>query len=87
MSVYMVERELKGIAMEDLAAAQKAAIATAEKHAAAGEPVRYIRSTFAPGDGRCLCLFEARSPEAVARVNDEANIPYVRVTEVLDLAP
>ena len=30
MSVYMVERELKGIAMEDLAAAQKAAIATAQ---------------------------------------------------------
>jgi hypothetical protein len=30
MTVYMVERDLKGIAMEDLAAAQKAAIATAE---------------------------------------------------------
>ena len=30
MSVYMVERNLKGISMEDLAGAQKAAIATAE---------------------------------------------------------
>ena len=29
MSVYMVERDLKGIAMEDLAGAQKAAIAGA----------------------------------------------------------
>lgn len=87
MGVYMVERELKGIAMEDLAAAQKAAIATAQAHSAQGEPVRYMRSTFAPGDGRCLCLFEAQSPEAVARVNDAAKIPYVRVTEVLDLAP
>lgn len=30
MTVYMVERDLKGIAMSDLAGAQKAAIATAE---------------------------------------------------------
>ena len=29
MSVYMVERDLKGISMEDLGGAQKAAIATA----------------------------------------------------------
>ena len=34
MSVYMVERSLKGIAMSDLAAAQQAAIATSQRFSA-----------------------------------------------------
>lgn len=87
MTVYMVERNLKGIAMSDLAAAQKLAIATAAAYAAKGTPVRYIRSTFAPGDGRCMCLFEARSVDDVKRLNDEAKLPYSQVVEALDLTP
>ena len=87
MPVYMVERELKWIAMEDLAAAQKLAIRTAGEYAAGGTPMRYIRSTFAPEDGRCMCLFEAASPDDVKRLNDEARIPYTRVVEALDLTP
>jgi hypothetical protein len=87
MTVYMVERELKGIAMEDLAAAQKAAIAKAGEYREKGTPIRYIRSTFAPEDGRCMCLFEAETPEDVRRLNEEAGIPYKRVVEALDLSP
>jgi hypothetical protein len=45
MTVYMVERNLKGIAMSDLVAAQRAAISTASAYAANGTPIRYIRST------------------------------------------
>jgi hypothetical protein len=87
MTVYMVERNLKGIAMSDLAAAQKAAIDTAGAYAAKGMPMRYIRSTFTPEDGRCMCLFEARSADEVKRLNDEAKLPYLRVVEALDLTP
>jgi hypothetical protein len=87
MSVYMVERDLKGIAMNDLAAAQRLAIKTANEYSAKGTPVRYIRSTFAPEDGRCMCLFEAGNAEDVKRVNDEAKLPYWRVVEALDLTP
>ena len=87
MPVYMVERELKGIAMEDLAAAQQAAIRKANEYANAGTPIRYIRSTFAPEDGRCMCLFEADDAAQVARLNDEAEIPYSRVVDALDLTP
>ena len=87
MSVYMVERDLKGIAMSDLAAAQGVAIKTANEYSAKGTPVRYIRSTFAPEDGRCMCLFEAGNAEDVKRVNDEARLPYWRVVEALDLTP
>ncbi|MBV7397044.1 DUF4242 domain-containing protein [Mameliella sediminis] len=83
MAVFMVERSLKGISMEDLGAAQKAAISTS----AQTEGVRYIRTTFAPGDGRCMCLFEGGSAEDVRAVNDAAGLPYDRVVEALDLTP
>lgn len=87
MSVYMVERSLKGIAMSDLAAAQQAAIATPQRFSAEGTPVRYIRSTFVPDSGACMCLFEAGDADAVKRVNEVAKIPFDRVTEALDLTP
>ena len=87
MPVYMVERELKGIAMNDLAAAQQLAIKTSNAYTAQGTPMRYIRSTFAPGEGRCMCLFEASSAEDVKRLNNEAKIPYTRVVKAFDLTP
>lgn len=87
MTVYMVERNLKDIAMDDLAAAQKLAIQTSREYSAKGTPMRYIRSTFAPEDGRCMCLFEAGNAEDVKRLNDEAKLPYLNVVEALDLTP
>lgn len=87
MSVYMVERSLKGIAMDDLAAAQKAAISTSQQSAAEGTAVRYIRSTFVPDSGRCMCLFEAANADAVKQVNDKAKLPYDRIVEAMDLTP
>jgi hypothetical protein len=87
MPVYMVDRTLPGITMEQLAAAQKAAIETGKRFTAAGNPVRYIRSTFVPQESHCMCLFEAPSPELVKQLNDEAKIPYNRVVEAADLTP
>lgn len=87
MQVYMVERSLKGIPMDQLAAAQQKAIRTAGEMTAKGTPVRYIRSTFVPETGSCMCLFEAESPEQVRSLNDTAGIPYQKVVGALDLTP
>ena len=87
MSVFMVERSLGGISMDDLGGAQKAAIEKGEQMTASGTPVRYIRTTFAPEDGRCMCLFEAQSSDDVKRLNDEAGLPYDRVVPAMDLTP
>ena len=87
MPVFMVERDLKGIAMQDLTAAQKAAIGKADEMRQGGRDVRYIRTTFAPEDGRCMCLFEASSVADVKRLNDEAGLPYSRVVPAMDLTP
>jgi hypothetical protein len=87
MAVYMVDRKLPGISMEQLAAAQKAAIETGKRLTAAGTPVRYIRSTYVPNESHCMCLFEAANPDLVKQLNDEAKIPYTRIVEAADLTP
>ncbi len=87
MAVYMVERNLAGITMPELAGAQQAAIATSQRFTADGTPVRYIRSTFVPGEARCMCLFDAASAEDVKKVNETAKLPFERIVEALDLTP
>ncbi|HWG84135.1 MAG TPA: DUF4242 domain-containing protein [Deinococcales bacterium] len=87
MPVFMADRNLPGITMEQLASAQQAAIRESEKSTQNGIPVRYIRSTFVPGDARVMCLFEAGNADAVRAVNDTAGIPYERVVEANDLTP
>jgi muconolactone delta-isomerase len=73
--------------MDQLGAAQKAAIETGKKMTAEGKAVRYIRSTFVPGEARCMCLFEAPSSDRVKELNQTANIPFTRIVEALDLTP
>jgi hypothetical protein len=87
MAVYMVERDLPGITNDQLAAAQRAAIDTGRQMTAEGKNVRYIRTTFVPGEAKCMCLFEADNPELVKEVNETAQIPFTRIVEAMDLTP
>jgi len=81
MPVYVVNRELAGISMEDLAAAQQAAITTADSFRDSGRQVRRLRSTFVPATGQCRCLFEATDAALVSDVQDVAALPYEDVLE------
>ena len=85
--VYMVERDMPGVQMEHLAAAQKRAILIGRELTAQGKEVRYIRSTFVPGESKCMCLFEASSPDHVREANELAQIPFTRIVEAMDLTP
>ncbi len=87
MPIYMADRSLPGITMDQLAAAQKAAIDTSRKFSSQGKKVRYIRSTFVPGEFRCMCLFEADNADLVKQVNETAKLPYTRIVEAKDLTP
>lgn len=87
MPTFAVQRNLPGISMEQLGAAQKAAIETSQRISNEGSPVEYIRSNFYPGTQQCTCLFQAKDAATVERVNREASIPFVKVEEVLDLVP
>jgi len=87
MAVYMVERDVPGITLEQLGGAQKAAIETSQEFTSKGKQVRYIRSTYVPGDSKVMCLFEASGQQLVEEVNQAANIPFTRVVEAMDLTP
>lgn len=87
MPVFMVDRNLPGITLEQLAAAQRAAIEASKQLTAEGKPVRYIRSTFVPGEAHVMCLFEASDPALVREANERARIPFSRIVEAFDLTP
>ncbi len=54
---------------------------------AEGQPIRYLRTTFVPDSGRCMCLFESDSATRVEELNRAAQIPFTKVTPALHLAP
>jgi muconolactone delta-isomerase len=87
MPVYVADRDLPGITMDQLAGAQRAAIDTSRRFTEEGKPVRYIRSMFVPGESHCMCLFEASDADTVKQVNEAAGIPFTRIVEAYDLTP
>jgi Protein of unknown function (DUF4242) len=87
VKVFLVERDLAGISMADLACTQMKAVRHAARMYEDGDRVRYVRSVFVPEDGRCLCLFEARDADVVARLNREGRLPFDRILPAMDLTP
>jgi muconolactone delta-isomerase len=83
---YLVERYLPGIQPDQLAAAAGSAKSTSEEMTREGMPVRYLRSTFIPGEEKCYCLFEGPSADAVKTANDRAQLPYERIVEAMHIA-
>ncbi len=52
-----------------------------------GRSVHWIRSFFLPETSQTHCYFEAASPEVVAEANQRANIPFLRIAEVVEMTP
>ena len=86
MSKFLVERYLPGITPDQLTAAAGSAKSATAQMTEEGTPVRYLRSTFIPGEDKCFCLFEGPSADAVKTANDRAQIPYERIVEAMHLA-
>jgi hypothetical protein len=87
MPKYMVERHLPGFKAEQLPSAAALAKRTTGEMAKEGVPVRYLGSTFVPGEERCLCLFEGPSAEAVRQANVRAGLPLERIVEATNISP
>jgi hypothetical protein len=51
------------------------------------DDVRYLRTTFVPGDEIGYHLFEAPSPALVERAIRRAELPYERIVEALESPP
>jgi hypothetical protein len=52
-----------------------------------GTSVSYIRSTFVPESGQCMCLFSANDVGSVKALNEKAKLPFDRIVPALDLMP
>lgn len=87
MKVYMVERNLGAISLDGLGGAKETAFRKAESMRQEGSRIHYLRSTFVPADGRCMCLFAADTEAEVRRLNDEAGLPYHAIVPAYDLTP
>ncbi|HEX9384954.1 MAG TPA: DUF4242 domain-containing protein [Anaerolineales bacterium] len=87
MNIYIADRDLPGVTLEQLAVAQKAAIETSQRFTEEGNPVRYIRTAWVPSESHVMCMFEAEDAQAVRDVNEAAGIPFTRILEAMDLTP
>jgi hypothetical protein len=85
MGLYLVERKQPGLSIDQLYAAQSAAIEMSRRFTAEGKPARYIRTTLVSGEGRCLTLFEASSAKLVQELHEAAQITFDRIIEALEL--
>lgn len=83
MPRYMVERHLPGLTADMLKAAATKAKHTTAQMTQEGTPVRYLRSTFVPGEDKCFCLFEGSSKETIKEANERAQIPFERIHEAV----
>ena len=87
MNIYIADRDLPGVTLEQLAAAQKAAIETSRRFTEEGKPIRYVRTAWVPSESHVMCMFEAEDAQAVRDVNEAAGIPFTRIVEAMDLTP
>jgi hypothetical protein len=82
MPSYLVESYLT-----DSPAAVADARERAQLTAELGADVRYVRTTFLPGDETVLHVFEAASAEAVARAARLAALEYERIVAAVERSP
>ena len=84
MREYLVERYLPGLGAEDFEALQARIAAAAEDLASDGLEVRYLGSTFVPGEESCFCRFQSADARAVRWVCELAEVPFARIHEARD---
>jgi len=86
VSLFIVDRIIPGLTVQQLSIAQHAMVESARRLGGNGARIRYIRSTLIPAQSRCLCLFEADHRNLVRTVNETAQFPFSRIDEALELA-
>jgi hypothetical protein len=79
MPTYMVERVLPEATIDAIEAIRRTAEKACADFASMGKTVRFLRSTFTPGDSHCRCLFQGPTVELIQELNDAAQIPYSRI--------
>ena len=87
MPLFVVKRDLPGITPEALMSAGMRAKTCCSEMTSEGQPVRWVRSFFLPETAQTHCYFEAPNKGAVEEANTRARIPFVMITEVMEMTP
>ena len=85
MAVFVADCYVPGLAPDQLAGLQHAIAESSRRSTAAGQPIRYLRSVFLPGEARCLCLFEAPRAKIVQEVSEAAQLPFTQIVAAYEL--
>lgn len=85
--MFVVERYLPAVSLEDLAAAVDRDRRAAEGMTAAGIPVRHLSTIYVPSDESCFCLFDAPSADALREAQECSGIGFERIVEAVQLPP
>lgn len=84
MPSYLVETYVPKIKAHDVRAAGRRARSAARQLTREGESVRYVRTTFVPGDETCFHVFEAASEESVAEACRRAGLGLPRIVPAVE---
>ena len=87
MPVYVVEHYESPAAGARLAELSARISELAGEMTRAGEPVRFLRSTFIPSDETCFHVVEARSRAAVVELCRRATVPVARISLAVEAGP
>jgi hypothetical protein len=86
LGMFLVDRSLPGMTEDLLTEAHRLLQEAARRVSSPGRPVRFLRCTYLPDEGRCVCLFEASDELAVRRVNETAQVPFRRISSAMEFS-
>jgi hypothetical protein len=81
---YLVETYVPKARPDDARAAGWCVRAAARELARGGEPIRYVRMTFLPGDETCFHVLVADTAESVAEACRRAGLASPRIVPALE---
>ncbi len=85
VSLFLVERYLPIVDLDELAVTVASAARVCDDQRKAGAMLRYLHSTYVPGDETCFCVFEAESAHAVSVLNVDIDFRIDRISPAVSL--
>jgi hypothetical protein len=84
LAMFLVDRTFPGMTEELLAEVHRLLDEAARRMSTTGGPVRHLRCLYMPEDNRCICLFEGRDFASVRKVNEIAQVPFLRISSAIE---